>query len=145
MTDHEPTSRPAAFGLTGLAVGFGIIGMAVGFATILGIAATASGGGDTSGYGAMAVTAASSFLLGTLLVVGGVMLWQAHRRARVVIGVAVTLLAVSSLARMAVDTITFMSIVGSALSVCAVTGMVVLLTSDGVREHIRSGTPLRLR
>lgn len=145
MTDQDPTSRPAALALTGLSVGFGIIGISIGFATLLGITATASGGTDTSGYGPMALTAASSLILGALLCLGGALLWRAHRRARVVVGVAVALLVVSSLARMAVDSVTFMSVLGSVLSVCALTGMALLLTSDGVREHIRSGTPLRLR
>lgn len=145
MTDQEPLSRPAALGLTGLSVAFGVIGMAVGFATLLGIAATANGGTDITGYGAMALTGAASFLLGLLLVAGGVLMYRAHRSARVVIGVAVTLLAVSSLVRMAVDSITLMSIVGSTFSLCALIGMTLLLMSDDVREHIRSGIPLQLR
>ena len=145
MTHPDPTSRPAALALSGLAVGFGIIGMSIGFATLLGITATASGGADTSGYGPMAVTAASSLCLGVLLVVGGMLLWRAHRAARVVVGAAVALLLVSSVVRMAVDSITLMSVVGTVLSLCAVAGMVLLLMSDDVRDHVRSGVPLRLR
>ena len=55
-----------------------------------------------------------------------------------------TLLVVSSLIRMAVDSITFMSVVGTVLSLVALAAMVSLLYSDGVREHLRRGQPLRL-
>ena len=144
MTDRDHSPRPAALGLTGLAVGLGIIGVAIGFATLLGITATASGGGDTTEYGPMAVTAASSLALGVLLIVGAVLLWRAHRAARVVIAVAVALLVVSSLAGMGVDTVTFISVLGSVLSLCALVAMGVLLASDGVRDHVREGVPLRL-
>lgn len=143
MTDRDHSPRPAALGLTGLAVGLGIIGVAIGFATLLGITATASGG-DTTEYGPMAVTAASSLALGVLLIVGAVLLWRAHRAARVVIAVAVALLVVSSLARMVVDSVTFISVLGSVLSLCALVAMGVLLASDGVRDHVREGVPLRL-
>lgn len=143
---HEPTSRPAALALTGLSLAFGVIGVAVGFATLLGIAATASAGDDAAaGYGAMTLTAASSLVLGALLVAGAALLWRAHRWSRVVIGVAVSLLTASSLVRMVVDTVTFMSVLGTVLSLCALTVMVLLLTGDGVREHVREGTSLRLR
>lgn len=144
MTGPDRAPRPAALALAGLSVGFGIIGVSIGFATLLGIAATASGGNDTTAYGAMAVTAGSSLVLGLLLIVGAVLMWRAHRAARVVIGVAVTLLAVSSLARMAVDSITFLSVLGSVLSLCALAGMGYLLASDSVRGHVRDGVPLRL-
>lgn len=145
MTEHDRTPRPAALGLTGLAVGFGMIGVSVGFATLLGITATASGGNDTTDYGPMALTAASSLVLGLLLISGAVLLWRAHRAARVVTGAAVALLAVSSLARMALDSISFLSVLGSAFSLCALVGMGYLLASDDVREHVREGVPLRLR
>ncbi len=145
MNDEEPASRPAAFGLVGLAGGVGVIGMAVGFATLLGITATAAGGTDTSGYGAMALTAASSFLLGALLIVGAALVWRAHRSARVVTGAAVTLLTVSALVRMVADEVTFASVLGSVLSLCALAAMISLLLSDGVRDHVRAGDPLRLR
>lgn len=144
MNEYEHTPQPAALGLTGLSAGFGIIGVSIGFATLLGISATASGGTDTAGYGPMAVTAASSMVLGLLLIGGAVLLWRAHRAARVVIGVAVALLAVSSLIRMALDSITFMSVLGSVLSILALLAMGFLLTSDGVRQHVRDGVPLRL-
>lgn len=145
MSEHEHTPRPAALGLTGLAVGFGIIGVSIGFATLLGITATASSGGDdTADYGPMAVTAASSLLLGLLLIGGAVLLWRAHRAARVVIGVAVALLAVSSLARVILDSITFISVLGSVLTVLALLAMGSLLASDGVRDHVREGVPIRL-
>src|SRR5699024_3113354 len=123
VNDEEPASRPAAFGLVGLAGGVGVIGMAVGFATLLGITATAAGGTDTSGYGAMALTAASSFLLGALLIVGSALVWRAHRSARVVTVAAVT----------------------SVLLLCALAAMLRLLRRDGVRDHVRAGDPLRLR
>lgn len=145
MNDQEPSPRPAAFGLVGLAAGLGVIGASIGFATLLGIVATAAGGTDTSGYGPMALTAATSFILGAMLIVGAVLLWRAHRSARWVIGVAVTLLTVSTMVRMAVDDVTFMSVLGSVLSVCALAAMIVLLVGDGVREHVRAGIPLRLR
>lgn len=145
MTGHEPASHPAALGLVGLTVGVGVIGLSVGFATLLGVTATASGGADITGYGPTVITAASSFLLGALLIAGGALLWRAHRSARVVTGAAVALLTLSTLARMALDSITFMSVLGSVLSLCAVAGMVVLLTSAGVRDHVRAGRPLRLR
>ncbi|MDV8000948.1 hypothetical protein [Rhodococcus sp. IEGM 1408] len=144
MTEYDSTPRPAALGLAGLAVAFGIIGVSVGFATLLGLTATASGGSDTTGFGPMAVTAASSLVLGLLLIAGAVLLWRAHRAARVVIGAAVTLLAASSLVRMALDSITFISVLGSVLSLCALAGMGYLLLSDGVRDHVREGVPLRL-
>lgn len=143
--EQGPNSRPAALGLVGLSVGFGIIGASVGFATLLGITATASAGTDTTDYGPMALTAASSLLLGALLIVGGFLLWRAHRSARAVIAVAVTLLAVSSVVRMMVDSVTFISVLGSVLSLCSLIAMVMLLTSEGVRDHIRAGRPLRLR
>lgn len=153
MTGHAPDPgespegpgpRSAAFALTGLAVAFGVIGVSIGFATLLGIAATAAGG-DAAGYGTMAVTAASSLVLGVLLIIGAVLLWRAHRSARLVIWMALTLLIVSSLIRMVVDEVTFMSVVGTVLSLCALTVMVTLLVGDGVRDHVRAGIPLRLR
>lgn len=144
MTDHDHTPRPAALGLTGLAVGLGIIGVSIGFATLLGLTATASGGDETTEYGPMAVTAVSSLVLGLLLIAGAVLLWRAHRAARVVIGVAVALLVMSSIARMVVDSVTFISVLGSVLSLCALVAMGVLLASSGVREHVREGVPLRL-
>jgi CHASE2 domain-containing sensor protein len=116
-------------GLAGLAAGFGVIGMAIGFATLLGLTASA----------------ASAFVLGLVLVVGAVLLWRAHRAARIVIGAAVALLALSSLARMVVDSVTFISVVGTVLSLLALTAMGYLLVSPGVREHVRDGVPLRLR
>ncbi|WP_291083195.1 hypothetical protein [Dietzia sp. UBA5065] len=145
MTDDDRTPRPAALGLAGLSVGFGIIGVSIGFATFLGITATASGGRDTAGFGPLAVSAASSFVLGVLLIVGAALLWRAHRAARVVIGVAVLLLAASSLARMVLDSISFLSVVGTVLSMLALVAMGSLLLSDGVRDHVREGVPLRLR
>ncbi|MFN7245035.1 MAG: hypothetical protein ACK4M5_17580, partial [Dietzia cercidiphylli] len=128
----------------GLAAGLGIIGGAVGFATLLGITATASGGDDTAEYGPMVVTAVSSLVLSVLLITGAVLLWRAHRAARVVIGVAVALLVVSTLARMVLDSVTFVSVLGSVLSLCALVAMGSLLASNGVREHVREGVPLRL-
>lgn len=145
MTGTESTSRPAALGLTALAVGFGIIGVSIGFATLLGITATASGGNDTADYTAMGVTAASSLILGLLLIAGAVLLWRAHRASRAVIGVALTLLLASSLARMALDSITFISVLGTVLSLAAIVAMGFLLFSDGVRDHVREGIALRLR
>ncbi|MFN3340375.1 MAG: hypothetical protein ACK40Z_11815 [Dietzia sp.] len=144
MTDHDRSPRPAALGLTGLSVGLGIIGGAIGFATLLGITATASGGYDTAEYGPMVVTAASSLVMSVLLITGAVLLWRAHRAARVVIGVAVSLLVVSTLARMVLDSVTFISVLGSVLSLCALVAMGALLASNGVREHVREGVPLRL-
>lgn len=145
MNNEEHTSRPAALGLTALAVGFGIIGVAIGFATLLGISATASGGNDTTDYGPMAVTAASSLILGLLLIVGAVLLWRAHRASRAVIGIGVALLVASSLARMALDSITFISVIGSVLSLLMLAAMGSLLFSDGVRQHVREGISLQLR
>ena len=145
MTEHDHTHPPAVMGLIILAAGLGIIGMAIGFATLLGLTATATGGHDTAGFGPAAVTAASSFVLGLLLVVGAVLMWRAHRAARLVIGVAVTLLALSSLARMVIDSVTFISVVGTIASLLALTAMGYLLGSDGVRDHVRDGVPMRLR
>ena len=62
-----------------------------------------------------------------------------------VVGVAVTLLAVSSVARIALDEVTFVSVLGSVLSLAALVVMAMLLFSDAVREHVRAGRPLRLR
>ena len=84
-------------------------------------------------------------ILGLVLVVGAVLLWRAHRAARIVIGAAVALLALSSLARMVVDSVTFISVVGTVLSLLALTAMGFLLVSPGVRDHVREGVPLRLR
>lgn len=137
-------ARSAAFALTGLALALGVIGVSIGFATLLGIAATAAGG-DAAGYGTLAVTAATSLILGILLIIGAALLWRAHRSARVVIWVALTLLIVSSIVRILVDEVTFISVVGTVLSLCALTAMVTLLVGDGVREHVRAGIPLRLR
>lgn len=145
MTNEEHTSRPAALGLTALAVGFGIIGVAIGFATLLGISATASGGDDTIDYGPMAVTAASSLILGLLLIVGAALLWRAHRASRAVIGIGVALLVASSFARMALDSITFISVIGTVLSLMMLAAMGSLLFSDGVRQHVHEGIPLQLR
>lgn len=145
MNDEEPTSRPAALGLTALAVGFGIIGISIGFATLLGITATASGGMDTTDYGPMALTAASSLILGIFLIVGAALLWRAHRVSRVVIGAGVALLVLSSLVRMALDSLTFISVIGTTVSLLMLAAMGSLLFSEGVREHVREGIPLRLR
>ncbi|MFL0579820.1 hypothetical protein [Dietzia sp. 179-F 9C3 NHS] len=142
--DH-PTLPGAVVGLVALAVGFGIIGMATGFATVLGITATASGGDDVAPYASMAAVAAFSLILGALLVAGGALLWRARRAALPVVGVAVTLLAVSSVARIALDEVTFVSVLGSVLSLAALVVMAMLLFSDTVREHVRAGRPLRLR
>ncbi|MCD2263100.1 hypothetical protein K3888_10340 [Dietzia aurantiaca] len=131
--------------LTGLSAGFGIIGVSIGFATVLGVTATASGGFDTSGFGPMIISAVSSLVLGLLLIVGAVLLWRAHRASLVVISSAVTLLALSSAARMVLDSLTFISVVGTVFSLLALVAMGYLITSDDVREHIREGVPLRLR
>lgn len=145
MTDDERAPRPAVLGLAGLTAGFGVIGMAIGFATVLGVAATASGGRSAGGLGPAVVSAATSFVLGLLLVTGAVLLWRANRAARAVIGIAVALLALSTLARMVLDSITFISVVGTTLSLVALAAMGYLLVSDGVREHLRAGIPVRLR
>ena len=145
MTDHDRTPRPAVMVLAGLTTSFGVIGMAIGFASLLGLTATATGGHDTAGFGAATASAASSFALGLLLVVGAALLWRAHRGARVVIGSAVTLLALSSLARIVIDPVTFVSVVGTVLSLVALTVMGYLLASHEVRDHIRDGVPMRLR
>lgn len=145
MNNEEHTSRPAALGLTALAVGFGIIGVATGFATLLGISATASGGNDTTEYGPMAGAAASSLVLGLLLIAGAALLWRAHRASRTVIGIGVALLLASSLVRMALDSVTFISVIGSLLSLLMLALMGSLLFSDGVRQHVREGIPLQLR
>jgi len=79
-----------------------------------------------------------------VLIVGGVLLWRAHRSSRVVIGVGLALLTVTTLARMVTDSITFSSVVGSAFSVCTIAAMGALLASAGVRGHVRAGVPLRL-
>ena len=131
--------------LAGLSAGFGIIGVSIGFATVLGVTATASGGFDTSGFGPMIISAVSSLVLGLLLIVGAVLLWRAHRASLVVISSAVTLLALSSAARMVLDSLTFISVVGTVFSLLALVAMGYLITSDDVREHIREGVPLRLR
>lgn len=144
-TERDHTPRPAVMGLAGLAAGFGIIGVAIGFATFLGVTATAGGGGDTTGFGPLLASAVGSFIVGVLLVVGAVLLWRAHRAARVVTGVGVTLLALSSLSRMVVDSITFISVVGTVLSLPALFAMGYFLVSDDVRDHLREGIPLRLR
>ncbi|GAA4259658.1 hypothetical protein [Dietzia aurantiaca] len=141
--DHTP--RPTAMVLAGLSAGFGIIGVSIGFATVLGVTATASGGFDTSGFGPMIISAVSSLVLGLLLIVGAVLLWRAHRASLVVISSAVTLLALSSAARMVLDSLTFVSVVGTVFSLLALVAMGYLITSDDVREHIREGVPLRLR
>ena len=143
--ERDQTPRPAVMGLAGLSAGFGIIGVAIGFATFLGVTATAGGGGDTTGFGPLLASAAGSFIVGILLVAGAVLLWRAHRAARVVIGVGVALLALSSLSRMVVDSITFISVVGTVLSLLALFAMGYLLVSDDVRDHLREGVPLRLR
>ncbi|MGX1769281.1 hypothetical protein ACWIFB_16230 [Dietzia sp. NPDC055340] len=143
--DPDHTPRPAAMVLAGLSAGFGIIGVSIGFATVLGVTATASGGFDTSGFGPMIISAVSSLVLGLLLIVGAVLLWRAHRASLVVISSAVTLLALSSAARMVLDSLTFISVVGTVFSLLALVAMGYLITSDDVREHIREGVPLRLR
>lgn len=141
----EPNSRPAVWGLVAMSAAFGLIGLATGFATVLGVTATAAGGDDTSGFGPMVVTAVSSLILGLLLVGGAVLLWRAQKSSRVVISAAVTLLALSSVARMVLDTVTFISVIGTVLSLLALVVMGYLLTSDDVREHVAEGVPLRLR
>ena len=139
------SAPPAVLGLAGLAIGFGGIGVATGFATLLGVTATAGGGSDVAPYGSMVVTAASSLLLGVLLIVGGVLLWRAHRASRAVITVAVALLAASALARIVLDEVTFVSVLGSVFSLAALVVMGMLTGSDTVRAHVREGRPLRLR
>lgn len=141
----EPASKPAVWGLVVMSAVFGLIGLATGFATVLGVTATAAGGDDTSGFGPMIVTAVSSLVLGLLLVAGAVLLWRAHRSSRVVISAAITLLTLSSLARMTLDSVTFISVIGTALSLLALVVMGYLLTSDDVRKHVDEGIPLRLR
>lgn len=145
--DHGPghTPRPAAMALAGLSAAFGMIGVSIGFATVLGVTATAAGGSDTSGMGAMMVSAVSSLVLGLLLIVGAVLLWRAKRASLVVIGAGVTLLALSSATRMVLDSLTFISVVGTVFSLLALVIMGYLITSDDVREHVREGVPLRLR
>lgn len=141
----DRTPQPAAMALTGLAAGLGIIGVSIGFATVLGLTATASGGSDTTGFGPLIVSAVSSLVLGLLLLVGAVLLWRAHRSSLVVISAGVSLLALSSLARMVLDSLTFISVVGTAFSLLALVVMGYLIASDGVRAHVREGVPLRLR
>jgi hypothetical protein len=62
-----------------------------------------------------------------------------------VIGTGVALLTLSSLARMVVDSLTFISVVGTVFSLLALVVMGYLIASDGVREHVREGVGLRLR
>ena len=143
--DSDHTPRPAAMALAGLSAGLGIIGVSIGFATVLGLTATASGGSDTSGFGPLVISAVSSLVLGLLLLVGAVLLWRAHRASLVVIGTGVALLTLSSLARMVVDSLTFISVVGTVFSLLALVVMGYLIASDGVREHVREGVGLRLR
>ncbi len=145
--DHGPghSPRPAAMALAGLSAAFGMIGVSIGFATVLGVTATAAGGSDTSGMGAMMVSAVSSLVLGLLLIVGAVLLWRAKRASLVVIGAGVTLLALSSATRMVLDSLTFISVVGTVFSLLALVVMGYLMTSRDVREHVREGVPLRLR
>lgn len=145
--DHDPehTFQPAAMALTGLSAGLGIIGVSIGFATVLGLTATATGGSDTSGFGPLVVSAVSSLVLGLLLLVGAVLLWRAHRASIVVISAGVALLTLSSLARMFLDSLTFISVVGTVFSLLALVAMGYLIASDGVRAHIREGVPIRLR
>ena len=145
--DHDPahTPRPAAMALAGLSAGLGIIGASIGFATVLGLTATASGGSDTSGFGPLVISAVSSLVLGLLLLVGAVLLWLAHRASLMVISAGVALLTLSSLARAALDSLTFVSVVGTAFSLLALVVMGYLIASDDVREHVREGVPLRLR
>ena len=145
MNDQEHTNRPAALGLAGLSGGFGMIGMSIGFATVLGVTATASGGFDTSGFGPMIVSAVSSLALGLMLIVGAVLLWRAHRASLVVISAGVVLLTLSSLVRMVLDSLTFVSVVGTVFSLLVLVVMWSLINSDDVREHVRDGVPLRLR
>lgn len=141
----DRTPRPAAMLLTGLAAALGIIGVAIGFATVLGLAATASGGGGTAGFGPLAVSAVSSLVLGLLLLAGAVLLWRAHRASLVVISAGVGLLTLSSLVRTVLDSLTFISVVGTVFSLLALVAMGYLIASAGVREHVREGVPLRLR
>lgn len=142
---HSPAPQ-IVLGLGILCFGLGGIGMATGFATVLGLSATASGGAEVAGgFGALAAVAASSLVLGGLLIAGGVLLWRAHRAAKAVIGVATALVAVSSLARIALDEISFVSVVGSTFSVLALILMWRLLSSDGVRAYLATGRPVRLR
>lgn len=143
--DSDHTPRPAAMALVGLSAGLGIIGLSIGFATVLGLTATATGGSDTSGFGPLVISAVSSLVLGLLLIVGAVLLWRAHSSARVVIGAGATLLTLSSLARMMLDSLNFISVVGTVFSLCVLVAMGYLLTLDDVREHVRDGVPLRLR
>lgn len=146
-TDLDPdhTPRPAAMVLTGLSAALGTVGASIGFATVLGVTATAAGGSDTSGMGPMVVSAVSSLVLGLLLIVGAGLLWRAKRASRVVISAGLTLLAVSSTARMVLDSLTFISVIGTVFSLLALVAMGYLITSDDVREHVREGVPLRLR
>lgn len=144
-SDLEPPSKPAVWSLVAMAAAFGLIGLASSFATILGVTATAAGSDDTSGLGPMVVTAVSSMALGALLIAGGVLLWLARPSSRLVIGSAVTLLALSSVARIVFDSITFVSVIGTVLSILAVVVMGYLLTSDDVRRHVSDGVPLQLR
>ncbi|AVM64718.1 MULTISPECIES: hypothetical protein [Dietzia] len=144
-SERDQTPRPAAMLLTGLAAGLGIIGVAIGFATVLGLAATASGGSGTAGFGPLFVSAVSSLVLGLLLLVGAVLLWRAHRASLVVISAGVGLLTLSSLARTVLDSLTFISVVGTVFSLLALVAMGSLIASDGVRDHVREGVPLRLR
>src|SRR5699024_12452999 len=74
-----------------------------------------------------------------------VLLWRANRASLVVIGAGVTLLALSTAARMIPDSVTFISVVGTVLSLLALVVMGYLMTSRDVREHVREGVPLRLR
>lgn len=145
--DYDPdhTPRPAAMLLVGLSTGLGIIGLSIGFATVLGVTATATGGSDLSGFGPMVISAVSSLVLGLLLIIGAVLLWRAHRASLVVISAGVTLLALTSLARMVLDSLTFISVVGTVFSMLALVVMGYLITSDDVRQHVREGVRLRLR
>lgn len=145
LSDLEPPSKPAVWALIAMTAAFGLIGLASSFATIVGVTATAAGGDDTSGLGPMIVTAVSSMLLGALLIAGGILLWLARPSSRLVISSAVTLLALSSVARMMSDSVTFVSVIGTVLSILAVVVMGYLLTSDDVRKHVIDGVPLRLR
>ena len=145
--DYDPdhTPRPAAMLLVGLSTGLGIIGLSIGFATVLGVTATATGGSDLSGFGPMVISAVSSLVLGLLLIIGAVLLWRSHRASLVVISAGVTLLALTSLARMVLDSLTFISVVGTVFSMLALVVMGYLITSDDVRQHVREGVRLRLR
>lgn len=143
--DPDHTPRPAAMLLTGLSAGLGIVGLSIGFATVLGVTATATGGSDLTGFGPVVISAVSSLVLGVLLIVGAALLWRAHRASLVVIGASVTLLTVSSLARMVLDSLNFISVVGTVFSMLALVVMGYLITSDDVRQHVREGVKLRLR